>query len=119
MKWRPASLAGIALAAVLTVVLANVAIGQNFEGGRRALPSAPTKDCPECPEMVRIPPGTFVMGASIEEEEREKVRPQFRGRTQPQHQVSVGAFSLGRFHVTRAQFAAFIAATAWSSSGCR
>jgi len=34
------------------------------------------KDCPTCPELLRVSPGSFVMGAPAGEEERE-----FRSRS--------------------------------------
>ncbi|MBX3501826.1 MAG: formylglycine-generating enzyme family protein [Alphaproteobacteria bacterium] len=70
------------------------------------------RDCPTCPEMVVIPPGSFTMGVAAAEEEREGVPAYFRGRSAPQHRVTIGyAFSLGRHEVTRGQFAAFAQAT--------
>jgi formylglycine-generating enzyme len=70
------------------------------------------RDCPTCPEMVEIPAGSFAMGASAAEEEREKVSADYRGASVPQVRVTIGyAFALGRFEVTRGQFAAFVQAT--------
>ena len=70
------------------------------------------RDCPQCPEMVSVPLGSFVMGAAAGEEEREKVLPAYRDRASPQRTVSISkAFSLGRHEVTRGQYAAFVAAT--------
>lgn len=70
------------------------------------------KDCPHCPEMVSIPPGSFAMGAAAGEEQRENVPEDQRGDASPQHPVTIArAFSLGRTEVTRGQYAAFAAAT--------
>jgi formylglycine-generating enzyme required for sulfatase activity len=70
------------------------------------------RDCPACPEMVVIPPGSFTMGVPAGEEQREGVPEQVRGRSAPQHRVTIGySFSLGRYEVTRGQFAAFVQAT--------
>lgn len=70
------------------------------------------KDCPQCPEMVSIPLGAFVMGASPGEEEREKVPSSWLGKASPQRAVTISdRFSLGRYEVTRGQYAAFVAAT--------
>ena len=62
------------------------------------------RDCPDCPEVVVIPAGEFLMGASASE----------RGRWDdegPQHRVTVRSFALGRFEVTRAEYEAFVSAT--------
>lgn len=75
------------------------------------------KDCDDCPEMVMLPAGTFLMGAAPEEEESEKLPASVRNRSQPQHGVDVGRFSAGKFEVTRGQYRAFVEATGRSSTG--
>ena len=70
------------------------------------------RDCPNCPEMVVIPAGSFQMGASPGEHERYEVPTTEASRDQPQHQVTIAKpFALAKFDVTRAEFAAFAAAT--------
>ncbi|HJQ57181.1 MAG TPA: formylglycine-generating enzyme family protein [Vineibacter sp.] len=70
------------------------------------------RDCPHCPEMVRIPPGSFMMGAAPGEHEREKMSQVWRDPELPQHRVTIAdAFSLGRYEVTRGEFRAFLDAT--------
>ena len=44
-------------------------------------PGTVFKDCPDCPEMVVIPAGRFVMGAAPGEEESEKLPDNFRNRS--------------------------------------
>lgn len=89
-----------------------------------SLGSAPqprvTKDCPHCPEMVSIPAGSFLMGAAPAEEEREKVPERSRNLATPLRSVRVTKpFSLGRYEVTRAQYAAFVTATGHAAAaGC-
>ena len=52
------------------------------------------KDCPECPEMVVIPPGEFVMGSPVSEEGH-------FDREGPQHTVRIARpFALGKYEVT-------------------
>jgi len=76
------------------------------------------KDCADCPEMLIIPAGHFVMGASPDEETREHLAEPFRNRSQPQRTVNVRRFSTGKFEITRAQYRAFAEATGRGSDGC-
>jgi sulfatase modifying factor 1 len=70
------------------------------------------RDCPDCPEMVVVPAGRFTMGAAPGEEEAESVSANFRGRSAPQIEVSIpGPLAVGKFEVTRAEFARFVADT--------
>ena len=70
------------------------------------------RDCAECPEMVVIPPGEFVMGSPEGEEGRDSDEG-------PQHAVRIARpFGLGKYEVTRAEFAAFARETAHEASGC-
>jgi formylglycine-generating enzyme required for sulfatase activity len=64
----------------------------------------PFRDCADCPEMVVIPAGTFMMGAPDDEPGRQEAEG-------PQRRVSIRAFAAGKFDVTRGQWAAFVAAT--------
>jgi len=70
------------------------------------------RDCPECPEMVVVPAGEFNMGSPESE----------NGRTSdegPVHRVSVRQpFAIGKYEVTRGQYAEFVNATERKSDGC-
>ncbi|MFN7305323.1 MAG: SUMF1/EgtB/PvdO family nonheme iron enzyme, partial [Acetobacteraceae bacterium] len=62
------------------------------------------RDCPECPEMLVIPSGTFMMGSPASEADR-------RSEEGPQDQVTVRApLAVGRFEVTFAEWDACVAA---------
>jgi formylglycine-generating enzyme required for sulfatase activity len=63
------------------------------------------RDCVECPELIVVPPGTFVMGFDGGE----------AGRPEgPRRSITLPlAFAAGRTEVTHAQFAAFVAATGY------
>lgn len=71
------------------------------------------RDCPECPELVAIPAGEFVMGSNPGE-------PGADSDEGPQHKVRIAApLAVGRYEVTRAEFAAFIKGTGYNAkSGC-
>jgi len=68
------------------------------------------RDCADCPEMVLIPAGGFQMGVPAAEAARENSPSE--GVAMPVHAVRIGqAFYLGRYHVTRGQYAVFAKAT--------
>jgi formylglycine-generating enzyme required for sulfatase activity len=64
--------------------------------------------------MVVVPQGRFTMGAPAGEEERENLpdQSQLRGRSVPQHLVTIRhKFAIGKFDVTRDEYARFVAET--------
>ena len=67
------------------------------------------RQCPSCPEMVVIPAGEFLMGLPLG---------QGTELTQPQRRVRVERFALGRYEVTRAEYAAFVASTGRDGNPC-
>jgi formylglycine-generating enzyme required for sulfatase activity len=74
------------------------------------------RECENCPEMVVVPAGAFTMGSPDGEKDRE-----IDGRDGPQHTVTIGRpFAVGKFHVTRDQFAVFANETGYTTthSGC-
>jgi formylglycine-generating enzyme required for sulfatase activity len=65
-------------------------------------PGAEFRDCAECPPMVTLPAGNFVMGSGLNDLMAEPDE-------QPAHPVQVAAsFAIGKFEVTRGQYAAFV-----------
>ncbi len=83
----------------------------NNAQGRWFLPGAGKtesfKDCPDCPEMVVAPAGSFMMGSPASEPER-------YDDEGPQHRVTIPKpFAVGRFAVTFAEWDACVA-----DSGC-
>jgi formylglycine-generating enzyme required for sulfatase activity len=80
-----------------------------------AVPVA-TKDCADCPEMVRVPPGTFLMGTPG----ADAANPATRAESQAVVVRIPRAFAIGRREVTRAEFRAFVADTEHEMRGaCR
>ncbi len=60
------------------------------------------QDCDDCPEMVVIPSGSFIMGSTINE-------PQRKSNEGPQHRVTIQqAFSVGKFEVTQREWKALM-----------
>lgn len=71
----------------------------------------PFRDCPDCPEMVAVPAGAFTMGAAASDVV-------VMDRPEDQIRVSIARpFAVGRFAVTRGEFAAFVAATGRKMDG--
>ena len=96
---RSVSLMFLCLSAALwSVVRADqtLAPGQSF------------RDCPQvCPEVVVIRPATYLMGSSANDPRQAK-----DGIEQPQHRVTLRhAFAVGKFEVTREEYARFALAT--------
>jgi len=74
------------------------------------------RDCPQCPDMVVIPPGSFTMGASQSEVDRYAFP---SGMSLPLHPVRITRqFALGEFLLTRKQYATFVEETGHGGSGC-
>ncbi len=83
------------------------------------------KDCADCPEMVVVPAGRFMMGSTqadvdaLVKEFGKDNEKYFKWET-PQHRVTIAQpFAVGQFSVTRGQFAKFVKATGYKAEeGC-
>ena len=63
------------------------------------------RDCPECPEMVVVPQGSFTMGSPASEKDRTDAEG-------PAHSANIGRrFAVGVYEVTRSEFGHFVSAT--------
>ena len=72
------------------------------------------KECQDCPEMVVVPAGEFLMGSSKDEIDQGLAA----ANEAPQHKVVLGqTIAVGRYEVTRDQYAAFIDTTGHAGSG--
>jgi formylglycine-generating enzyme required for sulfatase activity len=80
-------------------------------------PGRAFRDCAECPEMVVVPAGSFMMGSSPAEIDalvKEFRSENFRSEG-PQHRVTIAKpFTVGRFEVTFAEWDACVA-----DGGCK
>jgi formylglycine-generating enzyme required for sulfatase activity len=91
-------------------------VGVEMQVGNERLcvgPSNSFKDCPDCPEMVVVPAGSFTMGSPDGEPGREPSEG-------PLRLVKISEpFAVGKFAVTRAEFSAFVTATGYvGDDGC-
>lgn len=80
-----------------------------------AIPTAGTviQDCADCPELLAIPAGEFVMGSGPKDKMRELDE-------EPAHRVRVAAsIAVGKYEITRGQYATFVKETGRESKpGC-
>jgi formylglycine-generating enzyme required for sulfatase activity len=85
--------------------------GQRVVGPDPAIgkkPGESFRDCPECPEMVIVPAGKFVMGSPATEKDRDDDEG-------PQREVTIAKpFAVGKFEVTFAEWDACV-----KDSGCK
>jgi formylglycine-generating enzyme required for sulfatase activity len=85
-------------------------------------PGTVFRDCPDCPEMVVLPAGTYTMGSSAEEKSWAASHGGSMNAVAdeaPQHQVSLPSFALGKYAVTRGEYAAFARETGYpAGDGC-
>jgi formylglycine-generating enzyme required for sulfatase activity len=96
----------------------------DLKAGDLAVPKPGTvfRDCPDCPEMIVIPAGSFTMGSP----ESEKIWATKHGASAEsvsdealQHSVTLGSFALGKYDVTRAEYAVFVRETGYPpGDGC-
>ena len=97
-----------------TGILAREQADALIEAGRDPEPQPPEpsvprnrvfRDCPECPEMVVVPWGSFTMGSPVSEKGR-------RDAEGPAHSAKIERrFAVGVYEVTRGEFGHFVSAT--------
>ena len=111
-KWV-ASVVGV-LAVILAIIVVRQSpppvppVGRNEDVFLQLQPSMEFRDGAHCPEMVVVPAGEFTMGASDDVT-----------NARPPRDVRVGRFSLGRYEVTRSEYASFVSATGYiMGDGC-
>jgi formylglycine-generating enzyme required for sulfatase activity len=93
----------------LSLVAVVVLSGGGADAAERPTPAF--RDCSECPEMLAVPGGSFVMGSPKGE----------RGRFDsegPQHPVSVRAFAIGKYDITNEEFLTFLRETGFQPAPC-
>ena len=107
--------AGVAATGRLTLAAASALKAAGEKASRAAgWPGTTFRDCPQCPAMVVLPAGSFVMGSSLQEQGRLK----WEG---PRRRVNIRRpFAVGMYEVTRREFASFVAANGHATgNSCR
>jgi formylglycine-generating enzyme required for sulfatase activity len=94
----------VALVAILTLITSGPATAQSHD-------EREFRECRDCPVMVGIPSGQFLMGSP-------KSEPGRFDSEGPQHVVSIKAFALGKYDITTAQFIAFLKSTGHRTEPC-
>jgi formylglycine-generating enzyme required for sulfatase activity len=115
--------------AVILVFLVDAAIATSDQPVEQA--GQTFRDCSDCPEMVVIPAGHFLMGSSdadirrdaaaaVPFNEAEAARKYYMVFERPQHPVDIRkSFAIGRYLVTQQEFSAFVDETGYSvEPGC-
>lgn len=99
---------------IFLILLALTAAAAARAAEQPPAPGAVIRDCAQCPELVVIAAGTFVMGAP----DNELSRSNDEG---PAHSVHIAApFAIGRFEVTRNEFEEFVDETGYDAGrACR
>lgn len=70
-----------------------------------------SRDCKECPEMVTVPAGVTILGATASDRFR-------RPDELPERTFTIREpFAVSRFEITRDQYEAFVRATGWKTGG--
>jgi formylglycine-generating enzyme required for sulfatase activity len=131
VSWKPLAAIGAVVAIVLVFFVRYAgqesqpgpvtAPAQSSVQGKRALERSPTtltagqifRDCDQCPEMVVVPAGNFMMGSPKTEVGR--FDPEG-----PQHPVTIAtSFALGKYEVTVAEFKDFVQVTGYRTEAER
>jgi len=98
------------LAALAAFLLATAMAQAGIAQAGAAEPRSP-RECADCPELVVIPAGTFLMGSPAGEEGR------FDSEG-PLHRVAVAAFALGKTEVTVEEYLVFLRQTGYQPAPC-
>jgi formylglycine-generating enzyme required for sulfatase activity len=86
------------------LLMAVVALSQPADAATIRQTPRVVKDCSHCPEMIRVPAGTFLMGTPADD-------PMHDVLEEPRHAVTVRRFLAGRYDVTRREWAYFVRET--------
>ena len=98
----------------MAVVAAAVAVGACADDK-----TADVRDCEDCPAMIELPGGSFLMGTA----EADRLIDPRTGKPAtndgPQHEVTIQPFAIGKFEVTVDEYRAFVDATGHrNDEGC-
>jgi formylglycine-generating enzyme required for sulfatase activity len=108
-------------AMVIVASQATFWMGRATDGTNVPSAGAVFQDCADCPDMVAIQAGRFLMGTTVEEAEllksAELWKPARHTQEMPSAERETTSFALARTEVTVAQFKAFMDATGYKPAG--
>jgi formylglycine-generating enzyme len=106
----------------MRIPIALILLAFAIDYGHAQEPGSTFKDCDECPEMIAIAKGRYVMGIPRGEEERHQVPPPNFYRGEPMTEITLTKnFAMAKLVVTRGDFARFVKETGWTfpdNKGC-
>jgi formylglycine-generating enzyme required for sulfatase activity len=109
-QWVVVGLLALVVGATIVVLLV---VWPASVPGFPAAVGTPFRDCPDCPEMVVIPAGTAIMGSLPTDPDR-------TSEETPQHLIRLAQpLGVGRYPVTRAEFATYARDTVGTDSVAR
>lgn len=76
------------------------------------------RDCDQCSEMVIVPSGSYMMGATESEFVGQNQYEYMHINETPRHRVDVMSFAIARYAITRKQFSVFASETGFVGKGC-
>lgn len=101
------------------VILSLITLAAPALAAKEYRPGDTFRDGRGAPEMVVVPAGRILEGSSEAETAREARAPGLAAFEHPQHEVTFEhPFAVGKYHVTRAEFAVFAKATKRTMAGC-
>jgi formylglycine-generating enzyme required for sulfatase activity len=101
---------------LLVMIFATNAMASDSKGAYQPLEHF--RDCDACSEMLVLPSGKYMMGATEDEfAGNDQYRFMYVDET-PRHEADVKSFALAKFDVTRKQFEIFANETGFSGKGC-
>jgi formylglycine-generating enzyme required for sulfatase activity len=110
----PALLSSIQLLTVSTLLMACTSTSQ--QPGEDSSPES--RDCAECPVMIELPPGDFLMGTAVADRLSDPRTGKPATNDSPQHSVTLAAaFAIGKYEVSGQEFAEFVSATGYQPEG--
>jgi formylglycine-generating enzyme required for sulfatase activity len=92
-------------------------VGGTEDGGDQ-FNAAEFRDCADCPLMIELRPGSFLMGTAEEDRLIDPRTGKPASNDGPQHRVDIEyPFALGKYEVTTAEFGTFVSATGYKPEG--
>ena len=101
---------------MFSLIVAAIVFSTSAAAPAKSKPKA-IKDCADCPELVRVPAGRFMMGITSAAQIAQGLPAHQAGTSEPVHEVTFAKpFLMGKYPVTVGQFRKFVDATGYQLS---